>query len=137
MFTTQTTVAILGVLAIAAALVYTDPTNAMLGRAAASGERDRRAKGAKAGRVIASGKGAKTPKTPKAPKAATDLDPAIKETGMLAAGCCCILPPPHPSRAARRASRLKRAAARTAPGQSALCTLYAIRLRARAVPYAQ
>ena len=55
MFTTKTTVAILRVLA--AALVYTDPTNAMLGgRAAASGERDRRAKGATAGTVIASGR---------------------------------------------------------------------------------
>ena len=43
MFTSKTTVAILGVLAIAAALVYIVPTNAMLhGRTAASGARARR-----------------------------------------------------------------------------------------------
>ena len=100
MFTNKTNVVILAVLAIAAALVYIDPTNAMLHGTAASGERDRRTKGSKAFRVTSGkaanlGKNPKTPKTPKAPKAATDADPAMKQ-GMLAAGYCCILPPPHP-----------------------------------------
>ena len=72
MFTSKpkTTVAICGVLAIAA-LVYINPTNAMLfhRRTAAGGARDSLAKGAKSG-VIAGSKATKVAglKAPKAPK---------------------------------------------------------------------
>ena len=89
MFTSKTTVAILGVLAIAAALVYIDPTSAMVhGNTAASYARPRRAKGATAGPTsgkatkVAGDKVPKAPKAAKTPKAATDMAPSARDTGM-------------------------------------------------------